>query len=118
MRPSKTFEDVTASKEALISVGGNPLFFRPPWGLYNLFTVIACEKEGLRCVHWTKHTYDWRSKVTKEQQIESVQKNMKSGDILLLHDGRGDKGAPERTVKALPEIIETLHKKNLVPTKL
>lgn len=111
--PKATFQDVRESKKIIAEMGGNPIFFRPPWGLYNLCTVIACKQEKLRWVHWSIHTYDWRKSISAKQREEIIANKIKAGDILLIHDGRGDEGAKEVTAKALPNIISIIGKKDL-----
>jgi len=47
--------------------------------------------------------------------VQRLLARVNSGDIILLHDGRGDRSA---TIEALPFILEGLRKKGLRPVTL
>jgi peptidoglycan/xylan/chitin deacetylase (PgdA/CDA1 family) len=118
LTPWATYKDVKDSKATIEALGGRPVLFRPPWGLYNLFTVPACKKYNCQWVHWTLHTYDWDNKILGSQRIAMVANKAGSGDILLIHDGRGDEGSPEITAQALQGMIEAIHNKGLTTSTL
>jgi len=118
MNPIATYKDVRRSKEIISRLGGDPKLFRPPWGLYNLSTVLACKANGLKCVHWSLHAYDWSSHTTEEEIADRIAKKVHSGDIVLLHDGRGEENAPLRTLAAIPGIGKVLEDKALATVRL
>ena len=82
--------------------GEYPSFFRPPFikvsdNMYSAIDIpFIC---GKGCD-------DWMDDVTAKQRADTVIKNAKDGQIVLLHDAEGNK----QTVKALKTIIPTLQK--------
>lgn len=62
---------------------------------------------GYVTVNYDIDSKDWKLRDSKEI-VENVLSQASSGDIILLHDGGGDRQA---TVEALPEIIEQLQNK-------
>ncbi|WP_172373569.1 glycosyltransferase [Sporosarcina jiandibaonis] len=62
---------------------------------------------GYITVNYDVDSKDWKLRDSKAI-AENVLKQVSSGDIILLHDGGGDRQA---TVEALPEIIEQLQNK-------
>ena len=62
---------------------------------------------GYVTVNYDIDSKDWKLR-DSEAIVKNVLSQVSSGDIILLHDGGGDRQA---TVKALPEIIEQLQNK-------
>ncbi|SHH98588.1 Peptidoglycan/xylan/chitin deacetylase, PgdA/CDA1 family [Clostridium collagenovorans DSM 3089] len=93
------------------SFKSNVVYYRPPWGQVNLFTLYYVKKYNLKLVLWSVMVGDW-SKYTTVEDIESRLLNWtKSGSVICLHDGRGAMGAPLRTIQALEEVIPKLLEK-------
>jgi hypothetical protein len=59
---------------------------------------------------WSWLSYDYDHEVSIETIIQSAQKEIKAGDILVFHD---NPKSMERLKQLLPPIIEDLKKKNL-----
>ncbi len=78
MGPIATYRDVRESVDIAESLGAEPKYFRPPWGLYNIFTVIACKKYNLRTVHWTLHAYDWSADTSTDNIINRIRCRVKT----------------------------------------
>ena len=66
-------------------------------------------KEGYKVVMWSWHqdTLDWK-KPGVSRIVNNVLKGMKEGDVILFHDGGGNR---EQTVKALEKILPELQNK-------
>ncbi len=116
--PFSTYKDVKLCIKAVQAVGCEPKLYRPPWGLYNLFTVLACKRYGVRCVHWSLHAFDWSASTSTKDIINIMKNKMKSTDVILLHDGRGKENAPQRTLAAISSISDIIDNKDLVNTTL
>lgn len=82
-------------------------YIRPPWGTFNLFTLLWLKRNKRRAVLWTAEGHDWDIRRTPEQIADRILSRVKEGGIILLHDSGGDDGAPEHTLQAV-EIL--LHK--------
>ncbi len=66
-------------------IGKTPQLFRPPYGITNPNIARAVKKTGHRVIGWNKRSFD--TTIPSEKLIlAKITKNLKSGDILLLHD--------------------------------
>lgn len=107
-------------------VGVKPLYFRPPYSIdqepdiaEQVRPIEHVQKLGYITIGSKIDPNDWQRGRTPEQIVSEVLKQAKlyatrgcethqpsiCGNIILLHDGGGDR---EATVKALPQIIEGL----------
>lgn len=84
------------------------LFYRPPWGTFNLLTLRQARVHGLRTILWSLSPGDWRKNATAEQICIHILDRVETGDIILLHDHQGNSSSPEITLKALETIIPAL----------
>ena len=82
-----------------------PHLFRPPEGAITDH-VLQCAHDGdYEIVLWSIDTRDWEIK-NAERIVECVLSQIKSGDIILMHDyiGRGTQ-TPQALERLLPELI-------------
>jgi chitin deacetylase len=86
--------------------GGKPELFRPPYGYLDWSLPKVAAKSGYCVVKWTICSSD-APVDTPAQIVEAVMRRPQSGDIVLLHDGRGH----VNTARALPEILRRLSAK-------
>lgn len=106
MMASISRETMYRAQEVLEQLAGRPLnLFRPPWGAMNLFQYRAAKRLGLQIVLWSANAQDWKLGTGKEGIIRRLQQRVSDGAVIVLHDSGGDRGAPENTIHALPEII-------------
>jgi peptidoglycan/xylan/chitin deacetylase (PgdA/CDA1 family) len=101
--PRRAAADVDLGQETLLALTGEtPLFFRPTAGLRSVFLDPVLSRRGLQLASWTRRGYD-----THESNAAVVYRrlvrNLKAGDILLLHDGNA-----ARTAAGTPVILEVL----------
>lgn len=83
-------------------IGVQPAFFRPPYGSYDLATLMGINSCNLVTTLWSLDSKDW-SKPGIEAIVERIINNTRNGSIVLMHDGGGDRS---QTTKALPIILE------------
>ncbi|MGI6550780.1 MAG: polysaccharide deacetylase family protein [Syntrophomonadales bacterium] len=103
-----TNEEILWCQEAVQKLTGRePLYFRPPRGLYNPDIVKLASVYGYRLVLWSV-CLENRTAPTPEAMAARVVKKCGPGSIILAHDGRTDRS---KTVKALPILIESLLQK-------
>jgi chitin deacetylase len=82
--------------------------FRPPAGILNNGLVASAHQKKYAVVMWSVDSKDWRSgRTTKQALVDNLLKEAKSGGIVLLHDGGGDRS---KTIEALPQLITQLKK--------
>lgn len=91
--------------------GRTTLLYRSPYGdeeakyLQSYFQRLQeITRQGYITVNYDIDSKDWKLRNSKPI-VDNVLNQVKSGDIILMHDGGGNRDA---TVKALPEIIEQL----------
>jgi len=119
MLPSQMKREIEMADRVLEGlVGHRPKYFRPPWGAFNLFTYWIA-KNYHNVILWTYAPWDWTRTITSNKIVERVLRHVKDGMIVLLHDSGGAEGAPLKTIKALPYLIEGLFERgyNLVTLK-
>jgi peptidoglycan-N-acetylglucosamine deacetylase len=83
--------------------------FRPPKGHFDGDTFLATESLGYRMILWSVALEHHEVK-TPEQMVRRVMKQLTPGIIILMHDGAAPANR-SRTVKALPLLIDALHKR-------
>lgn len=79
--------------------------FRPPWGHINLTTLINLKRYNLRLVLWDVIIGDWKGDITSDEISRRLLNKLKNGNIICLHDGRGENDAPLRTIEALEKTL-------------
>ncbi len=83
------WKDIKKCQKMIVDgCGVTPRFFRPPCGVVSLTTLLAPKLTGLRTINWSIDVKDWQCK-SNEQAIlaaNELVRNIKSGDIVLLHD--------------------------------
>jgi peptidoglycan/xylan/chitin deacetylase (PgdA/CDA1 family) len=115
--PIQAMREVREGSRAILeTVGARPRFFRPSFGVMNLFSYWEALRLGQRCVLWSVAAHDWeggeggRSAATIAQDVSS---RLQAGAVILLHDSGGAPGAPETMLEALPEIIAEAKRRRL-----
>lgn len=112
--------EVNATERIIQGITGHSsILYRPPYGdnqnTYNGYDETVYDpasfqkmadttKMGYITVNYDIDSSDWKAKNSKEI-VNRVMKQAENGDIILLHDGGGNR---EATVEALPQIIEKL----------
>jgi len=87
------------------AIGYQMTLFAPPGGSYNKYTTQAAEIMNYTCIMWTRDTIDWRDQ-NAQLICNRATSNMQSGDLILMHP-------KEKTLEALPQIIDYAFKKGL-----
>lgn len=118
--PWSISREVGAAQSALSEVCGQiPRFFRPTAGLRNLALDPVLAYHGLQLCSWSKRGFDTRVK-DGNAVLNSLTRNLKGGDILLLHDGNAARSANGQPVilEVLPRLLEKIQKADLHPVTL
>ncbi len=68
------------------AVGEHSSLFRPPFGGRRPATLRVARKLGLQTVMWNVTGYDWSAPPAAAIQ-KKVERQMRGGDVILLHDG-------------------------------
>jgi peptidoglycan/xylan/chitin deacetylase (PgdA/CDA1 family) len=80
--------DTREGLRMLRSIGTEPRFWRPPWGVLAPWTEEVAEDFGLRLAPWNIDTRDWRADSACEM-LRNVEPLLSPGEIVLMHDGIG-----------------------------
>ncbi|MFS0784738.1 polysaccharide deacetylase family protein [Bacillus sp. 1P06AnD] len=85
--------------------GQKPTLYRPVGGLFNNRMIETAVKNGYKVVLWSWHQdpKDWRSPGA-DRIANHIIKNIRPGDIILLHDWRQN----AQTVKAMEKVADFL----------
>lgn len=102
---NETRKDLEKSLEIMQELGVNVKYYRAPWGDTNIYLLNAIKKKNLKLIYWHVMAEDWEGTTTKEIICKKLLSRTKGGDIICLHDGRGENEAPFRTIQALESAI-------------
>ena len=99
--------EMTSCKAALTeTVGPHSNLFRPPFGGRRPAVLRIARELGLQPVMWSVTGYDWSAKSGEEIE-RKVGKQIRGGDVILLHDGGHKAMGADRsaTIAATESII-------------
>ncbi len=105
LTPWRARREVVEGLTVAADEGARPVWFRPPWGAFNLATRSTARWKGQRLVLWSVTGEDWKKNRTPDDIVSAVTRRLTPGAIVVLHDSGGAAGAAERTLAALPHII-------------
>ncbi|MGA8364175.1 MAG: polysaccharide deacetylase family protein [Solirubrobacteraceae bacterium] len=97
--------------------GRSPSLYRPPYGVLNATALRVARAHGWRTLLWSHWGRDWEARATPQSILARVTDGASEGAVLLLHDA-DDYSAPgswQRTVVALPRVLDTLAQRGLRP---
>lgn len=109
-----TMQDVAATVQILTEITGKrPRYYRPPWGVFNLWSAMAARRHGLVPVVWSLHVSEWSRSATPARLYTEALRHAHPGLVLLLHDAAGPgsrEDAPAVVARALPRLIAGLRR--------
>lgn len=82
----RTTEAIEAAGVEMAKVGGRRLM-RPPYGRRRPGTVRVLWEEGYIPILWSVTLWDWNKGITADKIMRKAEKQIRGGDIVLLHDG-------------------------------
>ena len=109
-------EDAERGRAAIEEATGQAVAdHRPPYGIYSGAALRAVRERGWRPLLWSRWGRDWRRSATARSIADLAVGSARDGDIVLLHDADyySARGSWERTVAALPIIVEELGARGL-----
>ncbi|MBL1278757.1 MAG: polysaccharide deacetylase family protein [Fluviicola sp.] len=104
----------TSKKEYLESIEEaskhiDSTLFRPPYGRMWVSYTRAIRKK-YKIIMWSWLSYDFDDAVSSEQILQNAKKQIKGGDIIVLHDNPKVK---DRLKELLPELVKVIREKGL-----
>jgi peptidoglycan/xylan/chitin deacetylase (PgdA/CDA1 family) len=119
LAPWQVREDIARAASAIEDATGlSPALYRPPYGVLNATALRLARRDGRRTLLWTHWGRDWERSATPESIAARVTDGAYEGSVLLLHDA-DDYSAPgswQRTVSALPRVLDTMAGRGLSAT--
>lgn len=118
--PRAMREEISRGQDSIFrATGSSPVFFRAPAGLRNPFLDPILADMRLRLASWTRRGFDTVS-ADADAVFRRLATPLRSGDILLLHDGhaaRTRRGAAV-ILEVLPRLLDTLQAQGLTTVTL
>ncbi|WP_068615915.1 polysaccharide deacetylase family protein [Paenibacillus tuaregi] len=92
MRPGTVKKQILRTDKIIHDVTGfNTHYYRPPWGIVNLFDFS--KKNDIQIVLWSSMFGDWRYKLGADELARRMLKKLAPGEVFLLHDCGATLGA-------------------------
>lgn len=114
MGPFRTWQNWTKGKQVLEAITGGPVvWMRPPWGVFNLISLIWVKTHGMKAIHWSQEGHDWNAS-SEQDVVERIRPGLRDGSILLLHDGDRT-GKSSQTLKATEQLIHLITREARLP---
>ncbi|GAA1807780.1 polysaccharide deacetylase family protein [Nocardioides hankookensis] len=86
-RPDALREGVRRTAGILGDLIGAPVrWYRPPYGVLSPAALAAARDTGLRTVLWSAWGRDWERRATPSRIVTTVDRTLRPGGTLLLHD--------------------------------
>ena len=82
--------------------------FRPPYGKCNIFQNLKLRNLGYKIIQWDVIAYDWDKKRTPHDVLSIIEKYVRNGSIIVLHDSVK---ASDRTLPILSTLIISLKRR-------
>jgi peptidoglycan/xylan/chitin deacetylase (PgdA/CDA1 family) len=102
------------------ATGEQPACYRPPYGIFSGGGLEVVRGRGWRPVLWSRWGRDWTRTATASSIAALATRDLRDGDIVLLHDADhySVAGSWQKTAAALPRILETVGQRGLACARL
>ncbi len=92
------------------ATGVAPSLYRPPYGVFSSGALAHVRARGWRPLLWSTWGRDWQRRATPESIARRATRNLRPGDVVLLHDSDAYSSADSwrRTAAALPSVLEAV----------
>jgi peptidoglycan/xylan/chitin deacetylase (PgdA/CDA1 family) len=112
--PSYVVTDVERTQRAIEeSCGIRPKFLRPPIGYVSSRTAVGARRAGVTLVGWSARGIDGIWRTDASLVARRVEKKLRSGAIVLLHDASEHDDFVPATIEALPQILKAIEARGL-----
>lgn len=116
LTPGQVRDDVDYAAAIIGDAAGRaPRLYRPPYGVFNAAALTIAGKRNWEPVLWTRWGRDWEKRATPQSIAAKLSDGVREGDVLLLHDADYYSASDswQRTVAALPRVLETVGRAGL-----
>ncbi|WP_255298466.1 polysaccharide deacetylase family protein [Brevibacillus dissolubilis] len=102
----EVYDEIKQTEKSILRTTGIlAQHYRPPGGVITHDVMNAVQTSGYDIIHWSVDPRDWSLARTSAAIVNSVKKNVNSGDIVLFHDGGLNQ---KQTLAALQQLITDL----------
>lgn len=107
---AKIRDDMRTTTNLIVKASGGvyPKYFRAPGGNWSHRVLLASRQLGMTPLHWSVDPNDWKK--PGADSITSTMRGAGAGDMILCHDGGGER---EQTVRALKRALPSLQSRGL-----
>lgn len=99
----KNSDEILACNRVVFAhIGVEPVLFMPPSGDFADSTLQASKDCNMKMIMWSRDTIDWRDK-NESLIFERCTKNIRSGELILMHPTLCTKNVLERVIIKLKE---------------
>jgi len=112
--------DLGRALRILDGLGADPVLWRTPWGVEAPWTAGLARARGLRLVHWTADTHDWRGDEAAAM-LDAIRDDVRAGAVVLAHDGLGPGARRDdcaQTVALIGPLVALGRERGLAPEAL
>jgi peptidoglycan/xylan/chitin deacetylase (PgdA/CDA1 family) len=104
---TQVLSQIDRCNDALANANQHPTVFRAPYGNWSHNVFEACAERHLKPVGWSVDPRDWDTEhVTTQQIVANVMQHTHAHDIILEHDGGGDRSNTVAALKIfIPELL-------------
>lgn len=121
LTPRALAEDLDRGHATIAEATGvAPRWYRPPLGIFSPAGLTLVRRRGWEPLLWSRWGHDWRLHRTPAQIAAELTGRLAPGDVLLLHDADdySQPGSWQRTVKALPRMLDEIARRGLITAAL
>lgn len=112
--PRQVSADIERTRDAVErAVGIRPRWFRPPVGQVSPRTAAGAWRAGAPIVVWSARGFDGVSAANPERVARRIERGLRPGAIVLLHDAAERDDFVPASIAALPRVLQSLEKKGL-----
>ena len=114
--PGQIRADLERARALIEEATARPIaLHRPPYGIYSGAGLAVVRSRGWEPVLWSRWGRDWAGDATPESIARLCTRDLRGGEILLLHDADhySVPGSWRRTAEALPPIIDEIARRDL-----
>ena len=113
--PWRVRRELMRGQESLSQILGRPPhLFRPPWGAFNLMSMGQISRQQTRPVLWSVRANEMFGYTPTMLVQRRIARRTRPGAIVLMHDGAGFPGRPDRALRCLPTLIPALQERGFV----
>jgi peptidoglycan/xylan/chitin deacetylase (PgdA/CDA1 family) len=112
--PRQVERDIRRTQEAVErTVGIRPTWFRPPLGHVSPRTAVGARRAGVDLVAWSARGLDGVPSAEAERVARRLERGLRPGAIIMLHDASEREDFVPASVEALPKLLDAIERKGL-----